>query len=202
MTKSKPILGLVGGIGAGKSTAAKLLESHGGFVIDADSIGHEVLDRPEIQAQIAARWGNVVRSDQRIDRRKLARIVFGSPEERRKLEEIVFPYIRQACEDRIHAAMTDVTTKFVVLDAAVLLEAGWSGICDRILYIEAPRELRLSRLKSRSGWSADDLDARESAQWTAEKKKQWTNAVVCNDGSRDELEAKLVTLLQQWNMTV
>lgn len=202
MTPRKPILGLVGAIGAGKSTVAKRLAARGGAVVDADALGHDALDQPEIRERIVAEWGNVLRPDGRVDRRKVAAIVFASPEERRKLEHLAFPFIRRRCEDAIQAAMNDVQFKFVVLDAAVMLEADWVGVCDRLLYVDAPRELRLKRVAERSGWTAADLDAREAAQMPAEEKRRYADALIMNDGTIDELDRDLTIVLKRWNLTV
>ncbi len=201
MTSRKPILGLVGAIGAGKSTVAKRLAARGGAVVDADALGHDALDQPEIRERIVAEWGNLLRPDGRVDRRKVAAIVFASPEERRKLEHLTFPFIRRRCEDAIQEAMNDVQFKFVVLDAAVMLEAGWVGVCDRLLYVDAPRELRLQRVAERSGWTAADLDAREAAQMPAEEKRRHADAVIMNDGKLDELDRNLTVVLKRWNLT-
>ncbi len=201
MTHRKPILGLVGAIGAGKSTVAKLLAARGGAVVDADAVGHDALDQPEIRERIAARWGNVLKADGRVDRRKIAQIVFASSNERQALEGMVFPYIRRKCEEAIQIARNGVMTQFVVLDAAVMLEAGWGDVCDKLIYVDAPRELRLERLAARSGWTAADLDAREAAQMPADEKKKRADAIVINDGTREELDAELTVLLQRWNVT-
>ncbi len=201
MTARKPILGLVGAIGAGKSTVAKLLAARGGAVVDADALGHDALDQPEIRERLGAEWGNVLRPDGRVDRRKVAAIVFASPEDRRKLEHLVFPFIRRRCEDAIQKAGNDVQTKFVVLDAAVMLEAGWIGVCDWLLYVDAPREQRLERLAARSAWTAADLDAREAAQMPADEKRRRCDATLTNAGSLAELDRDLTVLLDRWNLT-
>lgn len=202
MTHRKPILGLVGAIGAGKSTVAAILAARGGAVVDADAVGHDALEQPEIRERIAARWGNVLRADGRVDRRKIAQIVFASSNERKALEGMVFPYIRRKCEDAIQAALNDVVTGFVVLDAAVMLEAGWGDVCDKLIYVDAPRGIRLERLAARSGWTADDLDAREAAQMPADEKKKRADAILINGGTREELDAQVTALLLRWNVTV
>lgn len=202
MTQQKPILGLVGAIGAGKSTVASLLAARGGAVVDADALGHDALERPEIRERIVSRWGNVLKTDGRADRRRIAQIVFESEDERKALQEMVFPFIRQKCESAIQAARNDVVSQFVVLDAAVMLEAGWVDVCDRLIYVDAPRELRLKRLAVRSGWTAADLDAREAAQMPAEEKKKRADAILINDGTREELDAKVAALLARWKITV
>lgn len=200
MKTKKPVIGLVGAIGAGKSTVAKLLAAQGGMVIDADRIGHEALDREEIRERLVARWGNVLKSDGTVDRRAVARIVFENPAERHALEQLLFPMIRRKCEDEIQKTEQNVDMKFAVLDAAVMLEAGWHGVCDHLVYVDAPRDLRLQRLERRSGWTAEDLDARESAQMPAEVKKRYATDILMNDGRLEELELKVGELLKRWNV--
>ena len=90
----KAVIGLVGAIGAGKSTAARAFAARGGFVIDADALGHEALRQPHVVGALVARWGERVRgADGALDRRAIARIVFADPNERNALEAVVFPYI-------------------------------------------------------------------------------------------------------------
>jgi dephospho-CoA kinase len=201
MSSSKPVIGLVGGIGAGKSLAASALARRGGAVIDADRIGHEVLRRPDVLAALTARWGpRVVRADGTPDRRAIAGIVFADPAERTALESIVFPHIGAGVRERVAAAKDDPESRFVVLDAAVMLEAGWHGACDKLIYVDAPRDVRLRRLAARSGWSAADLAAREAAQMPAAEKMARADAVVANDGTPDDLQARLDRLLTEWGI--
>jgi dephospho-CoA kinase len=200
MTPRKPIIGLVGAIGAGKSTVAELLAARGGAVVNADALGHDALEQPAIREQVLARWGDVLKPDGRVDRRKVAAIVFDSPAERKTLESWVFPYIRRRCEEAISKAQLDPVAAFVVLDAAVMLEAGWSGICDKLIYVDAPQELRIQRLAGRSGWTAADLAAREKAQMPAEEKKKHATDIIRNAGTRLELEHTINRLLTEWNI--
>jgi dephospho-CoA kinase len=195
----KPVIGLIGGIGAGKSTAAECLARRGGFVINADALGHEALAQPEIIEQLGARWGaGVRRPDGTLDRRAIARIVFENAQERQALERLVFPYIGQRCCEEIARGMADPAPRFVVLDAAVLLEAGWNNAVDRIIYIDAPWELRLARLAARSGWTQADLTAREQAQWPEEAKKARADAVIVNTEGPEQLQENMDRLLEQW----
>jgi len=195
------VIGLVGGIGAGKSAAARCFAARGGFVIDADALGHEALRRPEIVERIVDRWGEGVRKpDGSLDRRAIARIVFASPEQRNALERLVFPHIGERCRQEIERGMADPAARFVVLDAAVLLEAGWNTGVDRIVYVEAPREVRLARLASRSGWTDADLAAREAAQWPAEAKKARADAVIVNAADPAALQEQVDRLLEEWGM--
>ena len=201
MTWHKPVIGLVGGIGAGKSLAAAALAARGGAVIDADRIGHEVLQLPEVVDRLAARWGpRVLRPDGTPDRRAIAAVVFADPAERAALEAIVFPEIERRARAAVAAARADPAVRFVVLDAAVMLEAGWHGVCDKLIYVDAPRDLRLRRLAARSGWVAWDLTAREAAQMPAAEKIARADAVVVNAGTPDDLRARLDDLLSGWGL--
>lgn len=199
----KPTIGLVGGIGAGKSTAAGLLAARGGVVIDADALGHATLDDPGVRQQVLARWGHratLVRPDGSFDRRALAAVVFADPAERAALEEIVFPVITARALAEIARAQADPAARFVVVDAAVMLEAGWGGICDRVVYIDAPADQRLARVAVRSGWTAADLAAREAAQWPADRKRARADAVLVNDAGPGRLAEQIDALLTDWNI--
>jgi len=197
---SKPVIGLIGAIGAGKSAAAKCFAARGGHVIDGDVLGHEALRQPAIINTLVERWGDRVRKpDGSLDRRAIAGIVFANSIERNALEALVFPYIGRRVREEIAAAQANPAVPFIVLDAAVMLEAGWNEI-DRIVYVDAPRELRLARLAARSGWSEADLTARESAQWPADKKRAVADEVIVNDSSPVELQQQVNRLLKQWDI--
>jgi dephospho-CoA kinase len=197
----KPVIGVIGGIGAGKSTVAAALARRGGAVIDADQLGHRALETPGVRDWLLGRWGpRVLKPDGSPDRRAVGRIVFADPAERRSLEEQVFPVIRRLAEERIAAAQTDPAARFVVLDAAVLLEAGWTDVCDKLVYIDAPREVRLARLAARSRWSADEVAAREAAQLPAAEKRRRADAVIVNDGPAEKVDAQIDTLLAGWGV--
>jgi dephospho-CoA kinase len=196
---AKPVIGLIGAIGAGKSTAARCFAVRGGFAIDADALGHEALKQPAIVAAIVSRWGErVLKPDGTLDRRAIGRIVFANSAERAALEELVFPYIEKRIREQIARGMADPNSRFVVLDAAVLLEAGWNKQVDRIVYVDAPRDVRLARLAARSGWSDADLAAREAAQWPAEKKKSLADAVIINDANEAKLQVQVEKLVAEW----
>lgn len=197
----KPVIGLVGAIGAGKSTVGRLLAARDGHVIDADSLGHAALRQPEIVAALVARWGERIRkSDGTLDRREIGRIVFANSAERNALEATVFPYIGERTKQEISAAQANPTIAFAVLDAAVLLEAGWADTVDKLLYIDAPREVRVNRLAVRSGWTEGELTAREAAQWPAERKTARADAVLVNDDDEVALARKIDRVLADWGI--
>jgi dephospho-CoA kinase len=196
----KPVIGLVGSIGAGKTVVAALLAARGGVVVDGDKLGHAALERPSVKAKLVARWGGrILKSDGSINRRAVGGIVFADPAERKVLESVVFPVIGALATERVATASVDPAARFIVLDAAVMFEAGWAGACDKVLFVDAPRPTRLARVASR-GWTAADLTAREAAQMPAAEKKARADAVIENTGTPTELAAKVDAVLADWDL--
>ncbi len=197
----KAVVAVIGPLGAGKSTAARLLVELGGWLIDGDALGHEALRQPDIREAVRRRWGPaVLLPDGEVNRRALAQIVFARPEERHYLESLVFPYIVRRMREELARGQGDPQTTFIVIDAAILLEAGWQEPVDRIVYVDAPAELRRARLTARSGWSEQDIAAREAAQWPPERKKAYADAVVLNTGDPQQLRRDLEHLLAAWGI--
>jgi dephospho-CoA kinase len=199
---AKPVVGLVGGIGAGKSTVAAALARHGGKVVAGDPLGHEALEAPEIKPRILDVGGGreITTPDGKIDRKRLGRIVFPSPVERSRLEHLVHPYIERRIREEIAKLEADPAVKFVILDAAVMLEAGWDGACDKLLFVAAPREVRLARVQAQRGWTAADLANREAVQMPPEKKQERADAVVDNGGSPEDTSAQVDALVERWKL--
>jgi len=186
--QSKPVVGLVGGMGSGKSRVAAEFARRGARVISGDELGHEGLRQPEIRDQVVGRWGpGVLDGDGHIDRRKLGGLVFADPAERRALEGLLFPWIERRFQEEIEAAKKDAAVPVVVLDAAIMLEAGWSRVCDRLVYIHAPRDVRLRRLAGQRGWTPKEVTARESAQMSLTEKASRADVAVDNSGSPGQL---------------
>ncbi|GBD37693.1 Dephospho-CoA kinase [bacterium HR36] len=201
--QSKPlVIGLIGGIGSGKSLVGRLLGEMGGYLIEADKLGHEALRQPQIRQQLVQRWGQEILNPQgEIDRARLAEIVFSQPQERRALEAIVHPYITDRLHQELQQALANPTVRLVVIDAALLLEAGWHRVCDKIVFVDAPAELRQARTQQSRGWSAAQWQAREAAQWPVEEKRRFADALIVNAGDIAALRRQLQDLLAKWFAT-
>lgn len=195
---AKPVVGLIGAIGAGKSTVAKCFAARGAHVINADALGHEALLQPEIVAALVSRWGaKVQQKDGTLNRRAIGQIVFNNAQERSALEAVVFPEIGRRTLEEIHRAQANPAVAFIVLDAAVMLEAGWQEMVDSLVYVDAPRELRLERVALRSGWDDAELTAREAAQWPTERKKRLANCVLVNDSETEVLLERVDSVIHE-----
>lgn len=162
------VIGLTGGIASGKSTAARHLETRGALMIDADKLGHRAYE-PDTEAfrKVVQAFGDdIVGEDGQIDRRALGGKVFGTPGELDRLTGIVWPEIRKMALAEIDAARAEGKAKAVVLEAAVLLEAGWQDIVDEVWVVYAEREQAIARAMARDGLDEAAVSARIDAQMT------------------------------------
>ena len=197
----KWVVGLIGGIASGKSRVAELLARRGARVLSGDQAGHEALRQPEVKARVVERWGlGVLDEHGEVDRRRLAARVFGDPAERRALEAIAWPWIGRRLREQVEAARADPAVKLILLDAAVLLEAGWDEVCDRLVFVDAPRDVRLRRLAEQRGWSAKEVAAREEAQLPLTEKARRADDVLDNSGPPEALARQVDDLLQKWGV--
>ncbi|NQU25426.1 MAG: dephospho-CoA kinase [Candidatus Nealsonbacteria bacterium] len=193
------LIGILGGVASGKSLVARHLARLGAGVLDADAAGHEVLRLPEVEAAARERWGAAVfGSDGRIDRGRLARIVFAAEadaaRERAYLEQLVHPEIGRRLQQRAEA-MAAEGVKAAVLDAPLLLEAGWDEFCDKLIFVDAPRRLRLARAKTR-GWSEEDFASREAVQQSLDSKRERAELIVDNCGTPQQTEVQVDRIWQ------
>jgi dephospho-CoA kinase len=197
----KQVVGLIGGIGSGKSLVAGELERHGAKVISGDRLGHEALEQPAVKDELCRRWGESIReTDGKISRRRVAGIVFADERERKFLEDLVFPYIERGIRSAIAAAQTDPRASVIVLDAAIMLEAGWNRMCDRLVFIDTPRPVRLRRLAQSRGWNTSDVEARELAQMPLNEKRRRADLIIENSGSEAELVDQVRNGLRSWGI--
>jgi len=198
--KQKMVVGLIGGIGSGKSQVAAALARQGAHVIVADQLGHEALHQPAIRDQVVRRWGRGLLDEQgQVVRRRLGKIVFADPAEREALEQMVFPWIGKAIRAEVARAQADPRVRFIVLDAAVMLEAGWHTVCSKIVFVDAERDVRLQRVQAR-GWTAQDLHIRENAQLPLTQKVVHADHILNNSDSLEQLHEQVERLLELWGL--
>lgn len=177
-----------------------MLAERGAQVLDADAIGHVLLDQNPARDQVIARFGtDVIQRDSppespTIDRKLLGAIVFSEEASRKALEAILHPRMRQTFEKAIGRAARRRQVPLVVLDAAVLYEARWHELCDVVVFVDVPDEVRLARVRETRGWSAETLAAREAAQMPLDAKRSRVDFVIENAGDEAALEAAVHSL--------
>ena len=113
---------------------------------------------------------------------------------------MVFPFIEEGIRQQIASAQAAADVRFIVLDAAIMLETGWSRYCQRLVFVDAPREVRLERLYHHRGWSAKEVDEREQAQMALDEKARWADHRITNAGPPEQLTPQILALLQQWGI--
>lgn len=182
------IIGLLGGVASGKSLVAQQFCALGAGLLDADLAGHEVLREEEVTAALRNRFGVAVfNREGGLDRPSLAAQVFGeTPEQQenlRFLERLTHPRIAERLECQAEA-LAQSGVRIAILDAAVMLRAGWNRVCDFVLFVEAPYEVRLARAESR-GWTEAEFQAREAAQESLETKRGFADQVIDNSASAE-----------------
>lgn len=193
----KPVIGIVGGIGSGKSFVADVLRELGCAVIDSDRLAHAELNNPDVQAELRKWWGDAVVDDSGlVDRRAVGRIVFRDPAELKRLERLLYPRI-EAERQRIMTSLgDDPAVSAFALDAPKLYEAGLDRSCDAIVFVDADRDVRLARLRDSRGWSSDELQRRENLQDPLDSKKARADYVVSNNSSPDELRRQVIRVFE------
>ncbi|MBI1336327.1 MAG: dephospho-CoA kinase [Phycisphaera sp.] len=196
--RRKPVIGIVGGIGSGKSTVARMFESLGCGVIDADRIAKAALDDDAVKSAIIERWGAKVLDDAgKVDRGALGRIVFKNPDELLYLESVVHPVVHRRRAEVRRAMFENVDTVAVVEDTPLLLEKGLAGECDVLVFVEASAEVRRERVRSKRGWSEKEWAERENRQWPLDKKADQADYVVSNEGEESQTLDRVRLVLSQ-----
>ena len=189
---SAPLIGLTGGIGSGKSTVAAMLAALGAHVVDADAVGHHVY-RPGSSGHRLVReaFGDaVVAADGTIDRRRLGARVFADPGALARLNAIVHPLIADEIRRRIDAARAAAPETPVVVEAAIMLEAGWRFF-DRLWVVVVSRPTAIARVAASRGLAADEIERRLDAQMSNEDRRRHADLVIDNDGTVEALRAQV-----------
>ena len=189
------VIGLAGGIGTGKSEVARILGELGAVVLEADRMGHAVyLPNSDGFREVVDTFGeDVVGEDGEIDRRALGGKVFGNPEAMEKLNGIAWPRIKQMLADGIKEQQ-EAGAQVVVMDAAIMIEAGWTDLSDEVWVTAAPVEQVIQRVQARNNLSEEQIRSRIDSQMSTEERVKHAHAVVDNDGDIEDLRNKVKEL--------
>ena len=192
------VIGLTGGIGSGKSTVSQFLAELGAVILDADEVGHEAL-KPDTGTwhQLVAAFGQqILAPDGNIDRKKLGNIVFSDPKFLSRLNRIMHPPMYDMVKARLEEYRRQ-GTGVVVLEAPLLLEAGWAPLVDKVWVTTAAETTVLKRLKERSGMSQAESLARLRSQPSPAERVKHADVVIDTDCGLDELKTKVKELWQR-----
>lgn len=190
------IIGLTGGIASGKTTVADLFAARGVPLVDADVSAREVVapGSSGLAAVVEAFGSEILTTTGELDRRALRARGFGQPEERRRLESILHPLIRQHLQDSLQA----LSGPYALLVAPLLLEGDLSKAVQRVLVVDVPEEVQIARVMSRDGSSREEAEAILRAQMSRQERLARADDVIVNDGDLDALEPQVERLHRQY----
>ena len=189
------VIGLTGGIGTGKSEVSGILRELGASLVNADHIGHEAY-KPNTSAwqEIVRAFGSeILQASGEIDRRRLGTIVFGDPKAKAKLDSIMYPRIGRAIGKKINY-LRQLGGKVVVVEAALLIEAGWESLVDEVWVTHSPEQQVLDRLRRRNHLAEDKIQSRILSQLSFEERSRSADVLLENSGSMDELRNRVTSL--------
>ena len=195
MAKSK-VIGLTGNIGCGKTTVAHMFEDLGVEVIEADRIGHQLLEKEKIKKRVVSIFTeSVLNGKGNISRKKLRNLVFKDKKKLELLNSILHPLMVKEIKKKIRMSRSNL----IIVDAAVLLEAGWDSLVDKILVVTTPCHTQSKRVKDQSDFSAVEIKGIMEAQFPQSEKIKRADFVIENDGSIDKTREQVRKIWEKLN---
>lgn len=195
MNTSLPTIGIAGGIGSGKSTIATFFQELGCMVSNADEHVHALLQTEDVRDQLVGWWGNaILHSDGSINRKAVSTLVFNDDSNRRQLESLLHPLVKEAQEEKFASATQE--TKALIIDAPLLFESGLDECCDAIVFVEVSPETRQKRVLQRRGWTTEEFNRRETAQLPLDMKQKKADYIVINEGDPENAQRQVEQILE------
>lgn len=195
MTNKKMIIGILGGVGSGKSVVSRAFGELGCGIVDADRIAHEVLDLPEVVAAVVDRFGASVQGDSgTVNRSALGQLVFDDPAGLAFLNGLVHPRVLERCEGLIERYQGDPDIAAIVLDMPLLVEVGWEKKCDFLVFVECDLEKRLARASKNGKIDRNQLKKREKCQISLDKKRHIAHYRVHNNSEISDVTEQVAQL--------
>jgi dephospho-CoA kinase len=196
------LVGLTGGIASGKSTVAKILQSLGAAIVNADDLAREVVEPGhEAWKEIVASFGaNILQSDQTLDRQKLRALIFNQPEARKRLESIIHPRVRALAEERIRRYAA-AGYPVVIYEVPLLFEGNLQEWLRPVILVACGVETQTARLQKRDHLTAADAEKHIAAQMSLKDKRRLADYVIENNGSLEDLERQTRQILEELKAT-
>jgi dephospho-CoA kinase len=196
------LVGLTGGIASGKSTVAKILQSLGAAIVNADDLAREVVEPGhEAWKEIVASFGtDILQSDQTLDRQKLRTLIFNQPEARKRLESIIHPRVRALAEERIRQYAA-AGYRVVIYEVPLLFEGNLQEWLRPVILVACDVETQTARLQKRDHLTAADAEKHIAAQMSLKDKRRLADYVIENNGSLEDLERQTRQILEELKTT-
>ena len=196
------LVGLTGGIASGKSTVAKILQSLGAAIVNADDLAREVVEPGhEAWKEIVASFGtDILQSDQTLDRQKLRTLIFNQPEARKRLESIIHPRVRALAEERIRQYAA-AGYPVVIYEVPLLFEGNLQEWLRPVILVACDVETQTARLQKRDHLTAAEAEKHIAAQMSLKDKRRLADYVIENNGSLEDLERQTRQILEELKAT-
>lgn len=186
-------IGITGSIACGKSTVSNYLKEKGYTIIDADKLGHIALTNDEVKEKLKKSFGLTILENNEISREKLGKLVFGNDENLKILNSIVHPYIRKII---LQLQENHRDERFVFLDIALLFEAGFEDLVEKIIVVHVDEKIQLARLMSRNALSKEQAMFRIESQMSSKDKSILGNYVIDNGGTKEETYKQIDLMIE------
>jgi dephospho-CoA kinase len=194
-TGKKPIIGIIGGVGSGKSTVAAEFAKLGCKVVDADKIAHDLLEKKTAKEKIVGLFGEtILDSAGKIDHRKLADIVFADADKLSSLNKIIHPLVLGRAEELIKQYNRQNEVRAIVLDMPLLVEVGWDRRCDKLIFVDCKRQLRVDRAKKMGVFNENHVKIRENFQISLDNKGKLTDNTIDNNSGFSALPRQVADI--------
>ena len=194
------VIGLTGGIGAGKSTVSNILREKGCCIIDADAISHQITEKgSDTLQQLAKAFGeDILFDDGSLDRKKLAAIAFSDEKQRRKLEDLTTKRVLSIIDQTLQNLRRESSYDIIFIDAPLLFETGADKMTDLVWLVTAEKETRIARVMERDGATRQQVLARMSSQMDDREKERRTEEIIDNSKGKEELRRQVEQLLVKY----
>ena len=193
------VIGITGGAGSGKSEVLKILaQDFGAYVIIADDLARHLSEKGQICYEniVSAFGSGVIGDDGELDRKKLASIVFGDEAKLKLLNEMTHPYVRQAILSDIDKQREKNTASCIVIEAALLIEAGYQNVCDEMWYVYTDPDIRRQRMKETRNYSDEKIDAVMASQLSDEAFRENCERVIVNNSTLENVKTQLTRIFK------
>ncbi len=203
LDKEKMIIGIIGGVGSGKSTVTNILkEKYNAFIINTDTIAHTLMEKDQTSYKlIVAHFGlSILDKKANIDRVKLGNIVYNDSEELKKLNSFTHPFVMAEVK-KIIKEKANEDCKYICIETALPIEASLDDICDKIWFVYTPIEIRIDRLKNKRNYSDEKIRNIMSKQLSDEEYKIYASDLIINEGTEEELSSQIDKILKKYYKT-
>ncbi len=197
--KNKPIIGITGGIGSGKSLVASFFSELGCAVIKADELAHEILEESETKQFLLKYLGNnIIKPNNTLDRKKIADIIFEDIEKKKLVESYIHPRVIERQNHLIQQYQSEDRYKAIVLDVPLLIESSLKHICNLVIFIESDFKLRCQRVRKSRGWTEEEISRREKFLFPNYLKRSIADVILYNNSTIDNCKRQVEKIFSRF----